>query len=75
MNYYLTQIDSTSMIKGLSESKSNMVGKSRETMGFAYGWVWVMGFCGPSMPVGYGMQFSANQVDRRLELLGSTIHL
>jgi hypothetical protein len=34
-------------------------------MGFGYGGVWGMGYCGP---IGYGMQFPANQVGRRLEL-------
>ena len=34
-------------------------------MGFANGWVWVMGYCGP---MGYGMQFPANQVGGQLEL-------
>ena len=39
-----------------------MVGKS---MGFADGWLWVMGYCGPT---GYGMQFPANQAGGQLEL-------
>jgi hypothetical protein len=39
-----------------------MVGKP---MGFAYGWVWVMGYC---RPMGYGMQFPVNQVGGQLEL-------
>jgi hypothetical protein len=40
-----------------------MVGKS---MGFADGWVWVMGYCGP---MGYyGMQFPAIQAGGQLEL-------
>ena len=39
-----------------------MVAKS---MGFANGWVWVMGYC---RPMGYGMQFPVNQVGGQLEL-------
>jgi hypothetical protein len=39
-----------------------MVGKS---MGFANGWVWVIGYC---RLMGYGMQFPANQVGGQLEL-------
>ncbi|KAF8816399.1 hypothetical protein BYT27DRAFT_7031300, partial [Phlegmacium glaucopus] len=42
--------------------KPNMVGKP---MGFAYRMVWVMGYCGP---MGYGMQFPANEVGGQPEL-------
>jgi hypothetical protein len=34
-------------------------------MGFAYGGVWVMGYCGP---MGYGMQIPANRVGGQLNL-------
>ena len=34
-------------------------------MGFAYRGVWGMGYCGP---MGYGMQFPANQVGGQLKL-------
>ena len=34
-------------------------------MGFACGWVWVMGYCGP---MGYGTQFPVNQGGGQLEL-------
>jgi hypothetical protein len=36
-------------------------------MGFAYGGVWGMGYCGP---MGYGIQFPANQVGGQLSLWG-----
>jgi len=34
-------------------------------MGFACGWVWIMGYC---RPMGYGMQFPMNQVGGQLDL-------
>jgi hypothetical protein len=36
-------------------------------MGFVYRGVWGMGYCGP---MGYGMQFPANQVGGQLRLWG-----
>ncbi|KAF8802556.1 hypothetical protein BYT27DRAFT_7112011, partial [Phlegmacium glaucopus] len=50
------------LVDFVPRTKPNMVGKP---MGFAHRRVWIMGYCGP---MGYGIQFPANQVGGQPEL-------